>query len=280
LAAGAAMRRPRISWSTDRALRRKRAAAPIAGPTKHCRECYSLMPAKANKCIACGSAQNWQRFVAEGTSVFALLVALVSVLTFAAPIWKHEFYTPRPRPSVRVVGFAQGDPADGLAVPSIKVLISNGGDAPMFISSASINIGGYKYFIQPDSKSAFQSIVEPNAIYDYLYNVNAGSIAMHNDDMKLEREPFHSENLDPHSEHDRVVNSCTIDITLLPPSGKAILGRESSFDSDVCSSIVQDIMVDADIAKGIFPPMGQDITTSPPAPSAHSASSAHRTSSH
>ena len=62
---------------------------------KHCRMCYALMPISARKCTVCQSYQDWQRYLSGSSVVLSLLVALVSVLTFALPIWKHQFYTPR-----------------------------------------------------------------------------------------------------------------------------------------------------------------------------------------
>lgn len=98
---------------------------PIIGQ-KRCRACYSFMPARANKCIACQSLQDWQRFISFSNTFLSLLVALVSVLTFAIPAWERAFHKSTPRP---VVAFVNSSGNSG-----VSLTLSNGGDAPMTLS--------------------------------------------------------------------------------------------------------------------------------------------------
>lgn len=54
--------------------------------TISCSTCREQIQSGAKKCRVCDSYQDWRRFLNMSSSVLALLVALVSVLSFAAPI--------------------------------------------------------------------------------------------------------------------------------------------------------------------------------------------------
>lgn len=54
-----------------------------------CRACRYSMPINALKCTKCSSWQDWRRFLNTSNTFLSLLVALVSVLTFAVPVWKE-----------------------------------------------------------------------------------------------------------------------------------------------------------------------------------------------
>lgn len=133
-------------------------------PTKPCRACRSPIHAEANKCVACGSAQDWTRFVALSSSVLALAVALVSVLTFALPIWKAQFYRPRPVPLVAFVGPIAEGPQ--LEMVGQRLTVANGGDAPMTLSSVvvrGVTINGKRRSASLGSPQ-LGAVILPNAI--------------------------------------------------------------------------------------------------------------------
>src|ERR1700761_1819971 len=119
-----------------------------AEPKKHCRFCYSPMPVAANKCVACQEQQDWRRYLGFSSTILSLLVALISVVTFAIPIWKASFYSPSPKPNVAV---SEIDRATG----RVFYTLFNGGDAPMIAGQASIIIRSdtkmNRYVIDPDS---------------------------------------------------------------------------------------------------------------------------------
>jgi len=52
-----------------------------------CRVCREEIKPGAQKCIHCGSTQGWQRHLAVSSTVLALLVALISVLQSALPVF-------------------------------------------------------------------------------------------------------------------------------------------------------------------------------------------------
>ncbi|WP_165184980.1 hypothetical protein [Caulobacter soli] len=104
----------------------------IALPTKPCRACCYDMPAKANKCVKCSSLQDWQRYLTFSSSILALLTALVSVSTFAIPIWKSAF-APSIVPFISV---------NRMNLDSFLVSIGNDGASPMAIKDFFLELRG------------------------------------------------------------------------------------------------------------------------------------------
>jgi hypothetical protein len=56
------------------------------GPTRPCRTCFEPIHVSARKCKVCESYQDWRRYLQVSSLVLALLVALVSVVGWAAPV--------------------------------------------------------------------------------------------------------------------------------------------------------------------------------------------------
>lgn len=100
---------------------------PLA--TKLCNACRSEMPFDANLCKECNSVQDWRRYLTFSSTVLALLVSLVSVLTFSIPIWVHTFVVPKPLPQVSFIRVVE---------ETLTVAISNSGSAPFVISSLEV----------------------------------------------------------------------------------------------------------------------------------------------
>jgi hypothetical protein len=61
---------------------------------KECSTCFEPIDARAKKCLRCDSYQDWRRRLYIGSSVLALLVALVSVIAVAMPA-VLMFFTPK-----------------------------------------------------------------------------------------------------------------------------------------------------------------------------------------
>ena len=60
-----------------------------AEAVKACRLCGESIKAAARKCIKCDSWQDWRAGLGVGTTALSLLVALVTVITAAAPVLKR-----------------------------------------------------------------------------------------------------------------------------------------------------------------------------------------------
>ncbi len=104
---------------------------PVHPAQKTCRACAYPMPASANKCVKCGSVQDWQRYLGFSSAVLGLLVALVSVLTFAIPIWKDNVTPKVARIHATLLDVAR----DGQST----FLVSNDGTAPAALEA--VNLG-------------------------------------------------------------------------------------------------------------------------------------------
>jgi len=94
-----------------------------------CRVCKEEIQEDALKCTNCGSFQNYRRHFNFSSSVLALLIALISVITWATPIlqeaWKPkdaklEFYFIGPLPSGHIM-----------------ITVSNEGSQPAFFNKVS-----------------------------------------------------------------------------------------------------------------------------------------------
>jgi hypothetical protein len=101
--------------------------------TKPCRACWHPMPKPANKCTGCGSVQDWQRYLNFSGTVLGLLVALISVLTFAIPIWTRVIVPKAPRPSAVLVEVDKGGRS--------TFAVSNAGTAPAAVEQILVSRG-------------------------------------------------------------------------------------------------------------------------------------------
>lgn len=61
--------------------------------TARCSVCFEVINANAKKCIHCGSYQGMRQYVNFSSSFLALVVALISVLSFFIPLMKETFET-------------------------------------------------------------------------------------------------------------------------------------------------------------------------------------------
>lgn len=78
----------------------------------NCRVCKEEIMDGASRCIHCGSYQDYRRYFKISSSVLALLIALISVITWATPVLKDalkptdaklEFYFIGPMPSGHIM---------------------------------------------------------------------------------------------------------------------------------------------------------------------------------
>lgn len=95
---------------------------------KQCTTCGEEIAQSARKCIHCDSFQDWRRYLAFSSTVLALLVALLSVATVAAPVFRDLLTT---KDSELVASF-QGFNSDDEAV----FVVSNSGNRPGTVGEA------------------------------------------------------------------------------------------------------------------------------------------------
>jgi hypothetical protein len=90
-------------------------------PTKPCKVCAEKIKSAARICIHCSSYQDWRADLNISSTVLSLLVALVSVLTVAAPVMINAL---TPKNSKLAVSF------QGANNQNMDILVSNGGSRP------------------------------------------------------------------------------------------------------------------------------------------------------
>jgi hypothetical protein len=106
----------------------------ISGPaTKSCRICAEEIKWAATQCIHCKSYQDWRSTLGFSTTVLSLLVALVSVLTVALPVFKAAVTPKNSALTYTVQGSTEG---------RIFVLVSNLGNRPGSVAHAALNLDG------------------------------------------------------------------------------------------------------------------------------------------
>ena len=121
---------------------------------KMCTTCAEPIPMAATKCFKCGSYQDWRQYVAFSTTNLALVTALISVLTVAAPALYGTLQPNNSRLAPSFLGF-QGT--------SAVILVVNSGKRPGAVTGARISLEGYGGIfpvvtLEPDKN---YGIVEP-----------------------------------------------------------------------------------------------------------------------
>ena len=121
-----------------------------------CRNCRHPLRPGARKCTECNSFQDWHRFLGLSSSVLGLLVALVSVLTFALPIWEETLDEKVMAPKFVMLDVA----GDGTTTFSI----SNAGDAPAALQMIGISRGDHVVTFDLAAADADDALLEPGEI--------------------------------------------------------------------------------------------------------------------
>jgi hypothetical protein len=105
------------------------------GETQDCVACMLPIRHGAKKCVHCDSFQGWRRHITSGDAFLALIVALVSVVSMAIPIFRD---TLRTRSSKVTVTF--GGTQDGY----VFLVASNSGSASGTVAAAAISVTGLR----------------------------------------------------------------------------------------------------------------------------------------
>jgi hypothetical protein len=106
---------------------------PVSENTVECSVCREPIKIGSKKCVHCDSFQDWRRNLGLSSSVLALLVALVSVVSIAAPMLKETFATR----NSKVMLVFQGTTDD-----HVYLIASNRGTKPGGFGSATLIISG------------------------------------------------------------------------------------------------------------------------------------------
>jgi hypothetical protein len=114
------------------------------------------MPEQANKCTQCGSVQNWERYLGFSGTILGLLVALISVLTFALPIWSGLIIPRAARPSAVLVEVDDSGRA--------TFTVSNGGTAPAAIEQIVVGRGDGVAEFDLGGLPGSERVVQPNDV--------------------------------------------------------------------------------------------------------------------
>lgn len=92
---------------------------PAAVPSKRCRACGWPMPASASRCKECDGFQDWRRHLSFSATTLSLLVALVSVSAYAAPLLGKALSPPADDLHVQLVSCSNAEAVVQLAVSNL-----------------------------------------------------------------------------------------------------------------------------------------------------------------
>ena len=106
-------------------------STPLLSEQKRCRVCAEKIEKDARKCIHCDCYQDWRGALPISTELLALMVALISVITAAAPVLANVFAL---KDSKLVVTFQDVDEG------AVSVLVSNNGNRPGTVRYATLTI--------------------------------------------------------------------------------------------------------------------------------------------
>ena len=152
--------------------------------TTLCKSCREPIKFGAKKCVHCEAFQDWRGSLHLSSTLLALLVALVSVISLAVPVLKETF---SPNNSQLVVALQHDSPT------VLTLLVSNTGTKPggiggNFIIDIKHTVGKARYwlslisnpppFVRPGD--AVQVSLGPGNNYNYitrLFNPNTGPIS-------------------------------------------------------------------------------------------------------
>lgn len=101
-------------------------SVPQSANTKPCRVCSEEIKKSAIKCVHCDSYQDWRSKLTFSSTVLSLLVALVSVLTAAIPVFKDAI---TPKNSSLTLAF------QGANANTLSLLVANQGIRPGSITT-------------------------------------------------------------------------------------------------------------------------------------------------
>ena len=102
-------------------------------PSNTCCVCHESIEIGAKKCVHCNSYQDWRRYLNLSSTMLALIVALVSVLSISIPMLKDNF---KPNNSKINILF-QSD-----SFKNLTFIASNSGNRPGGIGNVSMRIDG------------------------------------------------------------------------------------------------------------------------------------------
>ncbi len=123
---------------------------------KLCRSCKHEMPVDANKCIECSSLQNWKRYLSFSTAILSLILALVSVLALAIPIWDEVLAEKVASPVTSLVDVND----TGLAT----FVVTNKGNAPAVLEHILVGTNEAVIRMSLDTTTKDERIIKPNDI--------------------------------------------------------------------------------------------------------------------
>jgi hypothetical protein len=91
----------------------------------------------AKKCIKCGSFQDFRRFLAVGNNFLALLIALISVLSFSLPIFSK--YLTKPKTNI-IISYAGDESAIvySSGIDEADLILFNEGNRMGFVTGVSL----------------------------------------------------------------------------------------------------------------------------------------------
>jgi len=140
---------------------------------RRCVDCLEPMPAKARKCLKCGRFYGWRNFSGLSATTLSLLIALITVSTFAYNTWRSS------HPTAGLTAFVRTEQADDL------LDIVNTGEVMVAIKSIAIRLNetSEEYQTGESGDVGLDDLNHANEIFSHVSLrtvgvINAGEHAM------------------------------------------------------------------------------------------------------
>lgn len=106
----------------------------MADSGQRCRFCKEPMNDGAVYCTKCNNFQNWRRYVSFSSTMLALLIALITVLSSIFPQIYRYFETPSSQVTVAVLDLEEN---------AFRLVAANNGNRKATIARSTLNFGGF-----------------------------------------------------------------------------------------------------------------------------------------
>lgn len=135
---------------------------PFEGGTKECSTCAHTIPLAARKCTVCDSFQDWRAQLSFNTTILSLLIALVSTMSAALPVFQSYAAG---NDSDIYVQFLSSRPS------GINLAAVNRGTKPGFVAEGTLSDNGRDVALLWEANGNAATLIPPGQVVGIRFRV-------------------------------------------------------------------------------------------------------------